>query len=187
LDDKASSYLNRIRTGTQKMAGLIDELLNLSQIARTPMRREPIDLTKLAHGVIDELRQREPARKITVEIAEALSANADGRLLRIVLDNLLGNAWKYTGKHPEAHIEFTQSAIKDEAAFCVRDNGAGFNIEYANKLFRPFQRLHRDSEFPGTGIGLSIVERIILRHGGRIWAEAAVGQGAASSSPLETQ
>jgi len=90
LDDKASSYLNRIRTGTQKMAGLIDELLNLSQIARTPMRREPIDLTKLAHGVIDELRQREPARKITVEIAEALSANADGRLLRIVLDNLLG-------------------------------------------------------------------------------------------------
>jgi signal transduction histidine kinase len=180
LGQQAVGYLSRILAGTQKMSELIDDLLNLTQIGRTPLLKEQVDLTKLARGAVDELRQREPVRQVTTKIAEALSANADRRLLRIVLDNLLGNAWKYTGKCSEARIVFTATAIEEnKTAFCIRDNGAGFDMAYADKLFAPFQRLHPDSEFPGTGIGLAIVQRIVARHGGRIWAEAAVGQGAA--------
>ena len=178
LDRQACRYLQRVRTGTQKMSGLIDDLLNLSRVSRTVLRKVSISLTELARGVVAELQNREPARKVAIEITDGLTARGDSRLITIVLVNLLGNAWKYTAKRPEARIAFGQENKGNETAFYVRDNGAGFDMAYADKLFAPFQRLHRDSEFEGTGIGLATVQRIISRHGGRIWAEAAVDGGA---------
>jgi light-regulated signal transduction histidine kinase (bacteriophytochrome) len=135
-------------------------------------------MTELARGVAAELHQLEPARNVALEIADRLSAQGDARLITIVLVNLLGNAWKYTAKQHDAHITFGQEKKENEIIFYVQDNGAGFDMAYAHKLFTPFQRLHLDSEFEGSGIGLATVERIISRHGGRIWAEAAVGKGA---------
>jgi light-regulated signal transduction histidine kinase (bacteriophytochrome) len=178
LDEQACHYLDRVRTGSQKMSGLIDDLLGLSSITRTTLRKESISLTELARGVVAELQNREPSRKVTVEIADGLTACGDSRLVTIVLVNLLGNALKYTAKRPEARIAFGQENKGNETVFYVRDNGAGFDMAYAGRLFAPFQRLHRDSEFQGTGIGLATVQRIVLRHGGRIWAEAAVDAGA---------
>jgi signal transduction histidine kinase len=160
------------------MAELIDDLLDLSRVSRAALRKEPISLTDLAREVAAEFRNRENSRKVAIGIADGLASIGDPRLIGIVLQNLLGNAWKYTAKRPEAHIEFGQECIGDEAVFYIRDNGAGFDMAYASKLFAPFQRLHSASEFEGTGIGLATVQRIISRHGGRIWAEAAVGQGA---------
>jgi light-regulated signal transduction histidine kinase (bacteriophytochrome) len=178
LDPQACQYLDRVRTGSQKMSGLIDDLIDLSRINRITLRKEPISLTELGRGVIADLQDRDPLRKVTIEIADGLSACGDARLITIVLVNLLGNAWKYSAKCPEAHIAFGQRSEGNETAFYVRDNGAGFNMAYADKLFAPFQRLHQNSEFEGTGIGLATVQRIVSRHGGRIWAEAAVDQGA---------
>jgi light-regulated signal transduction histidine kinase (bacteriophytochrome) len=178
LDEQACHYLDRVRTGSQKMSGLIDDLLGLSSITRTTLRKESISLTELARGVVAELQNREPSRKVTVEIADGLTTCGDSRLITIVLVNLLGNALKYTTKRPEAQIVFGQEDEGNETVFYVRDNGAGFDMAYAGKLFAPFQRLHRDSEFQGTGIGLATVQRIVSRHGGRIWAEAAVDAGA---------
>ena len=132
-----------------------------------------------AQTVVAELRERDPKRQVELQIAKGLVAHGDPRLLRVVLENLLGNAWKFTSKQPHATIEFGSAGQNGTREFFVRDNGAGFDMVYADKLFAPFQRLHLDSEFSGTGIGLAIVERIVSRHGGRIWAEAAVGQGAA--------
>ncbi len=137
-----------------------------------------IDLTAIAHGVVTDLQNKDAARKVTVDITDGLCACADARLVTIVLVNLLGNAWKYSAKQAEARIAFGHEIKEKETIFYVRDNGAGFDMARAEKLFTPFQRMHRDSEFEGTGIGLAIVQRIISRHGGRIWAEAARGAGA---------
>jgi signal transduction histidine kinase len=178
LDKQACHYLERVRTGIQKMSGLIDDLLDLSRVSRAVLRKELVSLTDQARGVIAELQSKEPARKVAIEIADGLSARGDARLITIVLVNLLGNAWKYTGKLPEPRIAFGQENKGDETVFYVRDNGAGFDMAYADKLFAPFQRLHQDSEFEGTGIGLATVQRIVSRHGGRIWVEAAIDEGA---------
>jgi light-regulated signal transduction histidine kinase (bacteriophytochrome) len=178
LDEQACHYLDRVRTGSQKMSGLINDLLDLSGITRATLRKESISLTELARGVVAELQNREPSRKVVVEIADGLTSCGDSRLITIVLVNLLGNALKYTAKRPEAQIAFGQENKGNETVFYVRDDGAGFDMAYAGKLFAPFQRLHRDSEFEGTGIGLATVQRIVSRHGGRIWAEAVVDAGA---------
>ena len=160
------------------MSKLIDDLLDLSRITCIALRKESISLAELGRGVVAELQDREPSRKVTIEIADGLTARGDARLITIVLVNLLGNAWKYTAKRPEAQIAFGQENKANETVFYVRDNGAGFDMAYAGKLFAPFQRLHQDSEFEGTGIGLATAQRIVSRHGGRIWVEAAVDKGA---------
>ena len=160
------------------MSGLIDDLLDLSRITRIALRKESINLTELGRSVVADLQNGEPSRKVTIEIADGLTACGDSRLMTMVLVNLLGNAWKYTGKRPQAQVAFGQENKGSETVFYVRDNGAGFDMAYVDKLFAPFQRLHQDSEFEGTGIGLATVQRIISRHGGRIWAEAAVDEGA---------
>jgi len=178
LDNQARHYLERVRTGIRKMSRLIDDLLNLSRMSRAVLRKESIDLTVLAREIVADLQDREPSRKVAVEIADGLCARGDAQLTTIVLVNLLGNAWKYTAKRPEAQIAFGSENQGNEVVFHVRDNGAGFDMAYADKLFAPFQRLHRDSEFEGNGIGLATIQRIVLRHGGRIWAKAAVNEGA---------
>ncbi len=178
LDKQACGYLQSVRTGTKKMSRLIDDLLNLARMRRAVLQKESISLTALARAVATELRIREPSRKVAIEIAEGLSASGDARLMTIVLENLLGNAWKYTAKRPEAQIAFGQENKGNETVFYVRDNGAGFDMAYSGQLFTPFRRLHREDEFEGTGIGLATVQRIISRHGGRIRAEAVVDKGA---------
>jgi signal transduction histidine kinase len=178
LDQQACTYIQRIRTGIQKMSGLIDNLLNLSRVSHATLRKETIDLTKLAYGVLADLQNRDPAREVAVDIADGLCACGDTPLMTIVLANLLGNAWKYSAKQAAAHIAFGHTTKEKETVFYIRDNGAGFDMAHAGKLFAPFQRLHRDSEFEGTGIGLATVQRIISRHGGRVWAEAVLGAGA---------
>jgi light-regulated signal transduction histidine kinase (bacteriophytochrome) len=178
MDEQAGHYLQRIRRGAQKMSQLINDLLDLSRVSRTLLRKEPISLTELARGVVAELQNSEPERQVAVQIADGISASGDGRLMTIVLSNLLGNAWKYTAKRQKAEIVFGQQDQGAETVFYVRDNGAGFDMAYAGKLFAPFRRLHNDSEFEGTGIGLATVQRIVARHRGRIWAEAMVDRGA---------
>jgi signal transduction histidine kinase/HAMP domain-containing protein len=186
LDAQGQDYLQRIRMATQRMADLIDALLELSRVARTEISRTPLDLTAMAHMITEELCHREPARAVTLVVAEGLTASGDLRLLRVVLENLLGNAWKFTSKKTQACIEVGSLSQADGVrAYFVRDNGAGFDMQYADKLFGAFQRLHRTGEFPGTGIGLATVQRIIHRHGGRIWAEAAVDQGSTFYFTLE--
>jgi light-regulated signal transduction histidine kinase (bacteriophytochrome) len=160
------------------MARLIDDVLTLSRITRGEVRLQPVDVSALAAEILGELRNESPERRVETAIAEHVEENADARLLRILLDNLLGNAWKYTGKTALARIEFGTVDVGGTRACFVRDNGAGFDMAYADKLFGPFQRLHDTDEFPGTGIGLATALRIVSRHGGRIWAEAQVGQGA---------
>lgn len=178
LDERGREHLERVRSATQRMGQLIDDLLSLSRIARVEMQRTTVDLSTLARRVSDELKKADPERRAEFKIADHVVAEGDGRLLRVVLDNLLRNAWKFTGKRPVAHIEF--GAVRDNGgqSFFVRDNGAGFDMTYAGKLFGPFQRLHSAKDFEGTGIGLATVARIVQRHGGRVWAEGAVDQGA---------
>jgi PAS domain S-box-containing protein len=179
LDAQGQDYLQRVLMSAQHMRELIDALLTLSRVTRTELQREPVDLSALIKAIATELQQREPARQVEFTIAEGLQASGDPRLLRIVLENLLGNAWKYTSKHAQAYIEVgTQVQPDGQLAYFVRDDGAGFDMAYADKLFGVFQRLHGPNEFGGTGIGLATVQRIIHRHGGRVWAEAAVDQGA---------
>jgi len=178
LDAQGKDYLQRVRAASQKMAQLIDDLLDLSRMTRTEMRRETVDLSALAQTIAAELKKREPMRQVEFIIAGRLMVKGDKRLLRVVLENLLGNAWKFTGKHPKSKIECGVTQVDGTSAYFVRDNGAGFDMAYANKLFGAFQRLHAPSEFPGSGIGLATVQRIIHRHGGQVWAEGAVGQGA---------
>jgi signal transduction histidine kinase len=178
LDDHGRAYLERVRTETQHMGQLIDDMLNLSRVGRTEMQREPVDLTALARTIAVRLRETGPERLVEFVIQEGLIAEGDPRLLEIALSNLLDNAWKFTGKRPGGLIEFGRVPQEGQAVFFVRDNGAGFDLAYADKLFAAFQRLHKASEFPGTGIGLATVQRILHRHGGRVWAEAAVDQGA---------
>lgn len=186
LDEKGVHYLDRVRAGTQRMGQLIDDLLRLSRVSRSDCRREPVDLTEIARGTATELQNQENTRQAEFLIPDGLAASGDPNLLRIVLENLLGNAWKYTGKSPAARIELgTQPSTNGHPTFFVRDNGAGFDMAYSSKLFGAFQRLHSVKEFEGTGIGLALVKRIIHRHGGDVWAEATVGQGATFYFTLE--
>jgi light-regulated signal transduction histidine kinase (bacteriophytochrome) len=178
LDNQGKDYLRRVRGASQRMGQLIDDMLNLSRVTRAEMRRETVDLSALAQTVTAELKKAQPERDVTFVSEEGLVANGDEALLRVVLENLLGNAWKFTGKQPQARIEFGAIQHNGLMAYMVRDNGAGFDMAYAGKLFTPFQRLHGVAEYEGTGIGLATVQRIVRRHGGSVWAEGAVGQGA---------
>ena len=178
LDEQGKKYLGIVGESSRKMGQLIDDLLHLSRVTRSEMRRHPVDLSVMARQIIDGLRQAESQREVETVIAPNLHTEGDERLLRIALENLLGNAWKFTAKQPHARIEVGSEIQEGETVFFVRDNGAGFDMAYADKLFGAFQRLHSTTEFPGHGIGLATVQRIINRHGGRIWANAAVNQGA---------
>jgi PAS domain S-box-containing protein len=182
LDDQGRDYLTRIKKGSEKMSQLIEDLLYLSQISRQEISRTNIDMSKLASSIVAELREAGPSRNVEVNIAEGLTAYADQRLIEIALSNLLGNAWKFTSKIENARIEFGANPplhpSGEGTIYFVRDNGAGFDPEYTEKMFRPFQRLHSEKEFEGTGIGLAIVERVMRRHGGKIWAEGEIGKGA---------
>lgn len=178
LDEAGNDYLQRVRRASQRMGMLIDDLLQLSRVTRSSLKREHIDLSGIAASVAEELRKTEPARRVEFDLQQGLFAEADPGLLRVVMDNLLGNAWKFTGKKTDARIEFGLCDRDGENAFFVRDNGDGFNMNYVHKLFGAFQRLHGASEFEGTGIGLATVRRIIHRHHGRVWAEGKEGQGA---------
>lgn len=177
LDKTGRDFLRRICDSSQHMNSLIEELLKLSRIGRAELARQPVNLTAIAEVTVAELRKTEPERGVEVEIAGDLQVTGDERLLSQAVQQLLHNAWKFTSKQPQARIEF-QSTTDPEPAFLVRDNGAGFEMEYAGRLFGAFQRLHSTSEFPGKGVGLATVQRIINRHGGRIWAEGALNQGA---------
>ncbi|MBY0575107.1 MAG: PAS domain S-box protein [Gallionellaceae bacterium] len=179
LDETGKDYLERVRRASQRMGHLIDDMLQLSRVTRGTLKREEVDLSKMAGDVAEDLRNSHPQRKAQFVLQQGLVAYADPGLLRIALDNLLGNAYKYTGKKPEAKIEFGMCDVDEGRAFFVRDNGAGFNMEHAHKLFGAFQRLHGVDEFEGTGVGLATVQRIIQRHHGKVWAEATEGQGAA--------
>lgn len=176
LDNVGKDYLGRIRAASQRMAALIDDLLALSRVTRAELKHERVDLSALAGDVIDELRQSAPNRSVDVAITPGLATAGDRRLLRLVLQNLLGNAWKFTGTRSHARIEFGR--LEREPTYFVRDDGAGFDMTYADKLFGAFQRLHSPAEFEGTGIGLATVQRIVGRHGGRVWAQGEVDRGA---------
>jgi signal transduction histidine kinase len=178
LDEEGKVHLQRIRAATQRMGMLIDDLLNLSRMTRAEIRKDTVDLSSLARSVAEGLQEAQPERRIDFRIEDRLEAKADPRLVRVVLENLLGNACKFTSKRSSACIEFGKTHQNGNSAYFVRDNGAGFDPAYANRLFGAFQRLHGATEFPGTGIGLATVQRIIHRHGGQIWAEGAVDKGA---------
>jgi PAS domain S-box-containing protein len=174
----ARNYLERVRAAAQRMAVLIDDLLNLSRVTRTAVQPRFLDLSQMAEEVAQELQESDPDRQAAFSITPGLMVEADPRLMHIVMENLLSNAWKFTSKQDQTVIEFGQKDHVKERTFYVRDNGVGFDMAYADKLFGVFQRLHSSSEFPGTGVGLATVQRIITIHGGRIWAESAEGKGA---------
>jgi light-regulated signal transduction histidine kinase (bacteriophytochrome) len=179
LDEDGQDCLHRLQANTVRMGQIIDDLLNLSRATRVELKRNAVDLSELARGVLTDLRQAEPDRVVDVDIAEHLTTTGDSHLLRLVLVNLFGNAWKFSARAeiPTVHFElFRDDGV--ERVFAIRDNGAGFNMEYAAKLFEPFQRLHSRGEFDGSGLGLAIVARILRRHGGRVWAEGEPGKGA---------
>lgn len=178
LDDQGKEYLQRLRAASQRMAQIIDDLLKLARVSRSELNLEEVDLGALAQDVAEKIRAQYPERNVHLDIATGLIARVDVRLLRIALENLLGNAWKFTGRQDQARIEFGATEQNGKPTFFVRDNGAGFDMTYVNKLFGAFQRLHDIKEFPGTGIGLATVQRVVQKHGGRIWAEAAVNGGA---------
>src|SRR3989442_4075623 len=178
LDQAGQDSLHRVRAASQRMATLIDDLLKLARVTRAEMRTELVDLSGMARDIVAELQRATPERRVEFAIAPGLEARGDPRLLRVALDNLLRNGWKYTAKQARPQVEFASTNVNGERAFLVRDNGAGFDMKYADKLFGVFQRLHSAAEFEGTGVGLATVRRIITRHGGRIWAEGAVDRGA---------
>jgi two-component system NtrC family sensor kinase len=178
LNVKGKDYLLLVRASAQRMGELIDDLLLLSRVGRADLVRDRVDLSGIARVAAEELQRKDPDRQVTICIEEPLSAEADDGLMRVLLENLLGNAWKFTANVPAARIEVRTEQKEGGTVFFVRDNGAGFDMGYAAKLFNPFQRLHTEAEFPGTGIGLATVHRIVDRHGGRIWADSAVNQGA---------
>jgi signal transduction histidine kinase len=182
LDDEGMDYLGRVRAASGHMATLIDDLLDLSRVGRRPLRREHVDLTRLATGIVEELRASQPGRDVEFLATENIMAWGDESLLKVALENLLGNAWKFTAREDEARVEFGADRNPGPGSpsplYYVRDNGAGFDQTYADKLFGAFQRLHGQDEFEGTGIGLATVARIVHRHGGLVWAEGTVGEGA---------
>ena len=176
---KVQHYLSRIQAGVAQMGRLIEDLLSLSQVTRMHLRYEEVDLSALGHRVVDGWKARQPGRQVAVHIEEGLTAQCDGRLIKILMENLIGNAWKFTSMADEASIYVGQTLdAAGQPEFFVRDNGVGFDMAYADKLFVAFQRLHAVSEFPGTGIGLATVGRVVSRHGGRVWAESVLGRGA---------
>jgi light-regulated signal transduction histidine kinase (bacteriophytochrome) len=178
LDDKGRHYLERIRTGAQRMGELIDGLLVLSHVSRKKLHHEPLRLDALAHAVVGRLKDSEPHREVEIDVADPIEAFGDKQLVESVLENLLGNAWKFSSGRSPARISVGVNVERGVCTYFVRDNGAGFKMDYVDKLFAPFQRLHSDNEFPGTGIGLATTQRIVHRHGGRIWAEGRPGEGA---------
>ena len=178
LDEQGKHYLIRIKEASQRMGQLIEDLLNLSRVTRRTLNREQVDLSSIVTEICKDLLANEPERKLSLTIEEGIIVQADNHLIRIALINLVHNAFKFTGKKENSQINFGIKQIDNEKVFFVSDNGVGFNMEYSGKLFSPFQRLHTMKEFPGTGIGLVTVQRIIARHGGRIWTEAKEGQGA---------
>lgn len=187
LPHEGRDFLQRIRNASQRMAKLIDDLLNLARVTRAPMRSIPVDLSQLARGIAVEHQRSQPERRVNFKIARNLKARGDPNLLQDVLENLLDNAWKFTAKREHAEIEFGSKSENGEIIYFIRDNGAGFDMAYVGKLFGAFQRLHDMAEYSGTGVGLATVQRIIGRHGGRIWAEGAVDQGATFYFTLPAQ
>lgn len=178
IDSTGRGHLQRVRLAAQRMARLIDDLLNLSRVNRSVISHDTVDLSDVANSVAAELRKSGPDRQVEFRVAEGLTVKGDSRLLRVAVENLLSNAWKYTSAHPRARIEFGCKADNGKPVYFVRDDGAGFDARYSDRLFGAFQRLHTEMEFPGTGVGLATVQRIIHRHGGEIWAEGAVEKGA---------
>jgi PAS domain S-box-containing protein len=178
LDDKGRHYLERMRAAAQRMGQLIDALLQLSRLTRSEMEIKPVDLSGIAQSVVEDLRNSDRARSVDVKIAPGLNTRGDPRLLQIALHNLLSNAWKFTSRREHATIEMGRADGQSGKTFFIRDNGVGFDMQYAGQLFAAFQRLHSEAEFSGTGIGLATVQRVVLRHHGRIWVEASEGEGA---------
>ena len=178
LDARGLDYLRRVQAAARRMGDLIEDMLNLSRISRQDMRRVKVDLSKIARSLAADFRMTHPERNVDFVIAPEIEANGDPHLLGLALENLLNNAWKFTGRNPSARIEFGLSQQEGRRVYFVKDDGAGFDMAYAGKLFAPFQRLHSEREFEGTGIGLATVRRIIARHGGSIWAEGEIGKGA---------
>jgi signal transduction histidine kinase len=178
LDEAGRRYLERVREASQHMSQLIDDVLYLSRVTRADLRDHDVDLSALATLILTRLHESEPSRTVEVKVRPGVIVTGDGQLLRIALENLLENAWKFTGRQAQARIEFGVTNASGEPTYFVRDNGAGFDMTYVDRLFGPFQRLHPQGEFPGSGIGLATVQRIIHRHGGRVWAEGLIGQGA---------
>jgi PAS domain S-box-containing protein len=185
LDEQGKQYIERVRSETQRMGFLIDDMLKLSRLTRAEMTRQRVDLSSIVQSLADRLKEDAPQRSVEFIIQPGITAVGDSHLLEAALANLLENAFKFTGKCPQARIEFGQTLTEGGRVFFIRDNGAGFDMTYAQKLFGVFQRMHKASEFPGTGVGLAIVQRVIHRHGGRIWAEAEIGCGAAFYFTLE--
>ncbi len=179
LDDKSLHYLQRIQESSQRMSNLIDDLLGLSRISRAELNTRPANLSQIASEAAAAVRERYPNRAVELAIESDMGVHGDTRLLRIAMENLLDNAWKYTAHANPARIEVGFEDTIEGPVYYVRDNGVGFDMQYAGKLFAPFQRLHAESEFPGTGIGLVTVQRIIARHGGRVWVDAKPDEGAA--------
>jgi PAS domain S-box-containing protein len=177
LPEQAVSYLHRIRFAAQRMGTLIDEVLELARVTRCELNKKPVDLNKLAKDIIADLRLSDPVRSARIQLGKNLYVSADENLLRVVLENLLDNAWKFTSRKKHTEIIFDKIPTSKDSIFYVRDNGAGLDMQYANKLFGPFQRLHSEKDFPGTGVGLATVQRIIQRHGGRIWVESELEKG----------
>jgi PAS domain S-box-containing protein len=184
LDERGQDYLHRVRSATRRMGDLIDDLLRLSRVGRAQLHCQPLDLSGIARDVASDLQKTEPNRVVEWAIADGARALGDPSLVRAVLENLLGNAWKYTGRTAAPRIEFGATEEDGQVVHFVADNGAGFEMAHAAALFSPFQRLHTDAEFPGNGIGLATVQRIVNRHGGRIWAQAETGKGARFSFTL---
>ena len=186
LEAEHQDFLQRIRKGAAQMEMIIDDLLKLSRSTRASLAREPVDLSQRAEAILAELARQAPERQVEIRIQPNLVAEADPDLIGVALRNLLENAWKYTCREPAATIVFGSETLGEAQVFFVQDNGVGFDMRYAEKLFMPFQRLHGEHEFPGTGIGLATVQRVIERHGGRIWAESAPGEGAVFRFTLPT-
>jgi PAS domain S-box-containing protein len=187
LDTTLNDYLKRIELSAAQMKSLIDDILNLSKISRQEMKKEQTNLSQIALSIIGDLRVSQPQRMVKINIQDNMFANVDKNLIHIALSNLLGNAWKFTEKVADARIGFNRQIIKGKIIYSINDNGAGFDMKKSERLFAPFRRLHSDQEFPGTGIGLAIVERVIERHGGRIWAEGEINKGATFYFTLDDQ
>lgn len=178
LDDRGKKFIERIKSSVERMGELMEDLLKLSRITRQKIEPEQVDLSEIFRSIAASLQQSQPERKADFVITDGITVYGDAGLLRIVLENLLSNAWKYSSKQPEVKIEFGRADLVGKEAYYVRDNGSGFDMSLASQLFMPFKRFHSANDYPGTGIGLSIVHRIVRRHGGRIWAESEVGKGA---------
>ena len=188
LDEHALDLIQRMTASVSRMGQLIEDLLRLSQLSRAAMQLQPLDLSAMANSVLDDLRHRDPQREVSIQVEAGLTAMADAGLLRLVLENLLGNAWKFTGKTAGANISVGMlRGMRTASTYFIQDNGAGFDMDFADQLFAPFQRLHRATEFEGTGVGLATVQRVVHRHAGRIWAESSPGQGAKFLFTLGTE